>query len=315
MKKQVETNVKKRKSWATIRKQMWSDRQLYLMLIPFLLFYALFVYKPMWGLQAAFRDYNIFKGMSGSEWVGLGNFKTVFENPYFLRILKNTLLIGIYSLIFSSPMPIILALLLNELRSKKFKSLVQTCTYLPYFISTVVVAGMVTSFLAPSNGIVNLLIEKLGFEKIYFLSKPEYFRTIFITQGIWQGAGYASIVYIAALGGIDMELYDAAMVDGCGRWKQTLHVTLPGLMPTIVTLFIINVGNIINVGYEKIILLYQPATYETADVISTYVYRLGMEQANYGVSTAMGLFNSVVGFIFVFAANKLSNKINGMGLW
>ncbi|MBQ7573210.1 MAG: sugar ABC transporter permease [Clostridia bacterium] len=311
MKKLSETKEKR----SNLSKRIWADRQLYFMLIPFLLFYVIFVYKPMWGLQVAFKDYNIFKGMSGSPWVGFENFKTIFGNPYFFRILRNTLLISTYSLIFSFPMPIILALLLNEVRIRKFKSLVQTCTYLPYFISTVVVAGMVTSFLAPSTGMVNLILAKLGFEKIYFLSKPEYFRTIFITQGIWQNAGYSSIVYIAALGGIDMELYDAAMVDGCGRWKQTLHVTLPGLLPTIVTLFIISVGNILNVGYEKIILLYQPATYETADVISTYVYRLGVEQANYGVSTAMGLFNSVVGFVFVYAANKISNKINGMGLW
>lgn len=296
-------------------RRIWSDRQLYLMLVPFLLFYALFVYKPMWGLQIAFKDYNIFKGMSGSDWIGFENFATIFSNPYFFRTLRNTLLISLYSLIFSFPMPIILALLLNEVRKKPFKSAVQTCTYLPYFISTVVVAGMVTNFLAPSNGIVNIILDKLGMDKIYFLSKPEYFRTIFIVQGIWQNTGYSAIVYIAALGGIDMELYDAAKVDGCGRWKQMLHVTLPGLMPTIVTMFIIAVGNILNVGYEKIILLYQPATYETADVISTYVYRLGIEQADYGVSTAMGLFNSVVGFIFVFAANKLSNKINGTGLW
>lgn len=315
MKKHSAENVPKSVKWKKIKAGIWADRQLYLMLIPFLLFYALFVYKPMWGLQIAFKDYNIFKGMDGSPWAGIQNFKTIFGNPYFFRILRNTLLISIYSLIFSFPMPIILALLLNEVSKKSFKSVVQTCTYLPYFISTVVVAGMITNFLAPSNGIVNIIIEKLGMEKIYFLSKPEYFRTIFVTQGIWQGAGYSSIVYIAALGGIDMELYDAANVDGCGRWKQTLHVTLPGLLPTIVTMFIIAVGNILNVGYEKIILLYQPATYKTADVISTYVYRLGIEQANYGVSTAMGLFNSVVGFIFVFAANRLSNKVNGMGLW
>lgn len=292
-----------------------SDIQLYIMLLPFLLFYIIFVYKPMWGLQIAFRDYNMFKGMSGSPWVGLENFRAVFSSPYFGRILRNTLLISTYSLLFSFPMPIILALLLNEVRSTKYKSVIQTCTYLPHFISTVVVAGMVTSFLAPSTGIVNIVLSKLGFEKIYFLSKPEYFRTIFITQGIWQGAGYSSIVYIAALAGIDMELYEAARIDGCGRWKQTLHITLPGLLPTIVMIFIMNVGNILNVGYEKIILLYQPATYETADVISTYVYRMGIENADYGVSTAIGLFNSVVGFIFVFTANTLSNKINGMGLW
>lgn len=315
LKKKTLQKPKQRRGWRSIMHQLWSDRQLYLMLVPFLLFYVLFVYKPMWGLQIAFKDYNIFKGMSGSDWVGFENFQTIFGNLYFFRILRNTLLISIYSLIFSFPMPIILALMLNEVRRRSFKGVIQTCTYLPYFISTVVVAGMITNFLAPSNGIVNIILDKIGMEKVYFLSKPEYFRTIFITQGIWQNTGYSSIVYIAALGSIDMELYDAAKVDGCGRWKQTLHVTLPGLMPTIVTMFIIAVGNILNVGYEKIILLYQPATYETADVISTYVYRLGIEQANYGVSTAMGLFNSVVGFIFVFAANKLSNKINGMGLW
>lgn len=304
-----------RKPFKKILSQMYADRQLYIMLIPFLLFYALFVYKPMWGLQVAFKDYNIFKGMSGSEWVGLKNFQTVFGNPYFFRILRNTLLISFYSLVFSFPMPIILALLLNEVRNKKFKGTIQTLTYLPYFISAVVVCGMVTSFLSPSTGIVNIILDKLGFDKVYFLSKPQYFRTIFILQGIWQNTGYSSIVYIAALGGIDMELYDAANVDGCGRWKQMLHVTLPGLLPTIVTLFIINVGNVLNVNYEKIILLYQPATYETADVINSYVYRLGIEQSNYGVSTAMGLFNSAIGFVLVYIANKMSNKINGMGMW
>lgn len=304
-----------RKPFKKILSQMYADRQLYIMLIPFLLFYALFVYKPMWGLQVAFKDYNIFKGMSGSEWVGFKNFQGVFGNPYFFRILRNTLLISFYSLIFSFPMPIILALLLNEVRNKKFKGTIQTLTYLPYFISAVVVCGMVTSFLSPSTGIVNIILDKLGFDKVYFLSKPQYFRTIFILQGIWQNTGYSSIVYIAALGGIDMELYDAANVDGCGRWKQMLHVTLPGLLPTIVTLFIINVGNVLNVNYEKIILLYQPATYETADVINSYVYRLGIEQSNYGVSTAMGLFNSAIGFVLVYIANKMSNKINGMGLW
>ncbi len=305
----------KRKPFKKVMSQIYTDRQLYIMLIPFLLFYALFVYKPMWGLQVAFKDYNIFKGMSGSDWVGFKNFQTVFGNPYFFRILKNTLLISFYSLVFSFPMPIILALLLNEVRNKKFKGIVQTFTYLPYFISAVVVCGMVTSFLSPSTGIVNIILDKLGFDKVYFLSKPQYFRTIFILQGIWQNTGYSSIVYIAALGGIDMELYDAAKVDGCGRWKQMLHVTLPGLLPTIVTLFIINVGNVLNVNYEKIILLYQPATYETADVINSYVYRLGIEQSNYGVSTAMGLFNSAVGFVLVYVANKMSNKINGTGLW
>lgn len=180
----------KRKPFKKVMSQIYTDRQLYIMLIPFLLFYALFVYKPMWGLQVAFKDYNIFKGMSGSEWVGFKNFQAVFGNPYFFRILRNTLLISFYSLVFSFPMPIILALLLNEVRNKKFKGTIQTFTYLPYFISAVVVCGMVTSFLSPSTGIVNIILDKLGFDKVYFLSKPQYFRTIFILQAIWQNTGY-----------------------------------------------------------------------------------------------------------------------------
>lgn len=296
------------------KKRFFADYQLYLMVLPFMLYFLIFAYKPMIGLKIAFQDYSIFKG-NASPWVGFDNFTKFFSTPYFGRILRNTLMISGYSLIFSFPAPIILALLLNEVRSKKYKSFVQTATYLPHFVSAVVVCGMVTNFLAPTSGIVNIVLNKLGFESVYFLSKPEYFRTIFIVQGIWQGTGYSSIVYLAALGGIDMELYEAAQIDGCNRWKQTLHVTLPGLLPTIVTLFIISVGNILNVGYEKIILLYQPATYETADVINTYVYRMGIEGSDYGLSTAVGLFNSVVNFLFVAIANTISNKVNGMGLW
>ena len=296
------------------KKRFLADYQLYLMVLPFMLYFLIFAYKPMIGLKIAFQDYSIFKG-NASPWVGFDNFTKFFSTPYFGRILRNTLMISGYSLIFSFPAPIILALLLNEVRSKKYKSFVQTATYLPHFVSAVVVCGMVTNFLAPTSGIVNIVLNKLGFESVYFLSKPEYFRTIFIVQGIWQGTGYSSIVYLAALGGIDMELYEAAQIDGCNRWKQTLHVTWPGLLPTIVTLFIISVGNILNVGYEKIILLYQPATYETADVINTYVYRMGIEGSDYGLSTAVGLFNSVVNFLFVAIANTISNKVNGMGLW
>lgn len=296
------------------KKRFLADYQLYLMVLPFMLYFLVFAYKPMIGLKIAFQDYSIFKG-NASPWVGFDNFTKFFSTPYFGRILRNTLMISGYSLIFSFPAPIILALLLNEVRSKKYKSFVQTATYLPHFVSAVVVCGMVTNFLAPTSGIVNIVLNKLGFDSVYFLSKPEYFRTIFIVQGIWQGTGYSSIVYLAALGGIDMELYEAAQIDGCNRWKQTLHVTLPGLLPTIVTLFIISVGNILNVGYEKIILLYQPVTYETADVINTYVYRMGIEGSDYGLSTAVGLFNSVVNFLFVAIANTISNKVNGMGLW
>lgn len=297
------------------KKQIIKDYQLYIMLIPFLLYFALFVYKPMGGLLIAFKDYSVYAGMSGSPWVGLENFRVFFDSPYVWRLIKNTLLISVYGILFGFPAPIILALMLNEVRSKKFKSFVQTFTYVPHFISAVVIAGMVTSFLAPSNGIINIIIEALGGEKQYFLSKPQYFRSIYTIMGIWHGIGYGSIVYISAIAGIDQELYEACTIDGGGRLRQLWHITLPGILPTIVTLFIIRIGNIMNVGYESIILLYQPSTYETADIISTYVYRMGMEEGDYSLSAAVGMFNSVIGFILVTLANKLSNKVTGSGLW
>ena len=309
-------NRQKRKSrlisdWKAIVR----DRQLYLILIPFALYYIVFVYKPMPSLVIAFKDYNVYEGIIDSPWVGLKHFQDFFNGPYFFRLLKNTLLLGFYSLAVGFPSSIILALLLNEVTNKRFKGAIQTITYLPHFISVVVVAGMVTSFLAPGNGIINILIEKMGGEKVYFLSKPEYFRTIYTLMGVWTSIGYGSIVYLSALSGIDMQLYEAAKIDGAGKWKQLLHVTLPGLLPTIVTMFIIRIGGILNVSYESIILLYQPATYETADVFNSYVYRLGIEETNYSLSAAVSMFNSVIGFILVVIANKISKKVNDVGLW
>ena len=297
--------------------QIKKDRQLYIILTPFILFFLIFAYKPMIGLVIAFKDYNVFKGIGASPWVGLQNFTDFLSSPYFGRLLRNTILISVYGLIFSFPASIIFALLLNEMRMKKLKSIIQTCTYLPHFISAVVITGMVTSFLAPENGLINLIIEIFGGEKVYFLSKPEYFRTIYVLMNIWQGVGYGSIVYIAAIAGIDQQLYEACVIDGGGRWKQMLHVTIPGILPTVVTMFIMQIGRVLNVNYEKIILLYQPATYETADVINSYVYRMGFESSvpNYSSSTAVGLFNSIIGFILVVVANKISNKVNGSGLW
>lgn len=295
--------------------QIFRDRQLYLLLIPFLLYYILFVFRPMGGMVIAFKDYGLYKGIAGSPWVGLKHFREFFQSEFFGRTLKNTLFISLYQLLFGFPLPIILALLLNEVSSKKYKSVVQTFSYIPYFVSTVVIAGMVTLFLSPSNGVVNIILSKLGFDKIYFLTKPEYFRSIYTITNIWVGLGYNSIVYISALSGVDQELYEACKIDGGGRWRQTLSVTLPGILPTIVTMFLIQIGNILNVGYELIILLYQPATYDTADTISTYIYRMGIEKANYSLSTAVGFFNSMVGFILVACANYISNKVNDVGLW
>ena len=308
---QVKTKNKLTNNW----RQMVKDYQLYIMLIPFVLYFALFAYKPMGGLLIAFKDYSAYLGIADSPWVGLKNFQTFFESPYSWRLIRNTLMISFYGLVFAFPSSIILALLLNEVRNKKFKSTVQTLTYLPHFISTVVIAGMVTSFLAPSNGLINIIIEMFGGEKVYFLSQAKYFRSIYNIMGIWQTVGYGSIVYLSALSGIDQELYEACTIDGGGKLRQLWHITLPGLLPTIVIMLIIRIGNIMNVGYESIILLYQPATYETADIISTYVYRMGLEEGNYSLSAAVSMFNSVIGFILVVSANKLSNKLAGSGIW
>lgn len=308
-------NVNTKRKSEIIFRRICRDRQLYLLLIPFLLFYILFVFRPMGSMVIAFKDYSVYKGIAASPWVGLKHFREFFESEFFVRVFKNTILISFYQLAIGFPLPIIFALLLNEVTLKKYKRVVQTFSYLPYFISTVVIAGMVTLFLAPSNGIINIILDKLGMEKIYFLTKPEWFRTIYTLTNVWIGWGYNSVVYISALSGVDQSLYEACTIDGGGKVRQMLSVTIPGILPTIVTMFLIQIGNLLNVGYELIIMLYQPVTYETADTISTYVYRIGIEQANYSLSTAVSFFNSIVGFILVVIANYISKKVNDTGLW
>lgn len=294
---------------------MARDKYLYFMLIPFLVYYLIFYYKPFGGLAIAFQDFKPFLGIEDSKWVGFQNFVNFFSGPYAWRLIRNTILINVYGLIFGFPIPIILAIFFNEVRQKRFRTMVQTISYMPHFISTVVIAGLVVNFLSPSSGIVNTLLGMFGMEPTYFLSRPEYFRTIYIVQGIWSGAGFGSIIYYSSLCSIDAELYEAATIDGAGRWKQTLHITLPGLLPTIGIMLIMNIGNLLNVGYEMIILLYMPATFDTSDVISTYMYRAGIESANYSMSTAVGLFNGVVSLILVLAANKVSKKISDVSIF
>lgn len=291
------------------------DKWLYIFLIPFLLWYVLFAYVPMYGLQIAFKDYNLFKGITESPWVGMEHFKTFFESPYFFRLLKNTIIISLMNLVFAFPLSVIFALMLNEVKNKWFKKTVQTVTYLPYFISIVVVTGIVTSFLAPSNGIVNIIIAKLGGEKQYFLMQKESFRWIYLLMNIWKDTGYNSIVYIAALAAVDSELYEVASIDGAGKLRQILHVSLPGILPTVIIMFILKLGTIMEVGYEAIILLYQPATYETADVISTFVYRTGLLEGKYDYATAIGLFNAVIALVLVLTVNHFSNRLAETGLW
>lgn len=303
-----------------LKAAIWRDKHLYLMLIPFLAYYIIFAYMPMYGLLMAFKDYSPFKGVFGSPWApmyGFYHFYSFLTGPYFLRLLGNTLAINIMAIILGFPMPIIFALMLNECRSKLFKTSVQTISYLPHFVSTVVIAGMVVNFLSPSTGVINFIYKWItGAEQgIYFLAKPEYFRWIYVLMGIWQGTGFGSIIYTSALAGIDQELYEAARIDGAGRWRQLMNVTIPGIMPTIAIMLIMRLGNILNLGYEAIILLYQPVTYVTADVISTYVYRIGLVEGNYSLSTAVGLFNSIIALVMVFISNTVSRKVGEVGLW
>ncbi len=291
-----------------------NDLALYLMLVPFVLHLLIFSYKPMVGLLMAFQDFNVFKGILGSPWVGFDNFKMFIEGAYFMRTFKNTVAMGLWVLVFCFPAPIILALMLNEVKNKMYKSFVQTATFITFFISAVVMCGIIVNMLAPS-GIVNHFIMKLGGEKIYFMTKPEWFRPIYVIQSIWHNTGYSALVYIAALTSIDPCLYEACVIDGGGKFKQIWHITIPGILPTVVTMLIMQIGSIFAVGYETIILLYQPVTYETADVMSTYMYRVGLTDGKYGLATAVGLFNSVISLMFVCLANIVSRRLTETSLW
>lgn len=308
-------DIKTGSKWQIFWKDLKRDKLLYLLLILPITVYALFYYKPMFGLQIAFKNYNVFQGISESPWVGFEHFKTFFHSPFFGRTLKNTLMLSLYNMLFAFPAPIILALMFNEVQKIKFKKFVQTCTYIPHFISVVIVASLVTSFLSPSSGVINTIISAFGGEKVYFLTKPEYFRTIYTIMGIWQSTGFNSIVYLSVITAIDTSLYEAAMIDGANKWKQITNVTIPSILPTIVMMFIMRLGNILNVGYESIILLYQPATYETADTIGTYIYRVGLENSQYSLATAVGLVNGVVGLLLVILSNTISKRVTEYGLW
>ena len=287
---------------------------LYIMILPVLAFYTLFCYKPMYGAIMAFKNYSPKLGIWGSPWAGLQYFDEFVSNPYFWRILKNTLTISISALVFSFPAPIILALLINELRGKWFPRIVQTLSYLPHFISLVVVCSLIKEFTV-QTGIVNDFLAMFGIERQTMLNNPKLFVPIYVLSDIWQGIGWGSIIYLAALTGIDQELYEAAKIDGAGRWKQTLHVTIPCIVPTIIIMLILRIGGLMNVGYEKIILLYNPSIYETSDVISSFVYRKGILERSYSYSSAVGLFNSAINCLLLFGSNWISGKLNNTSLW
>jgi len=291
------------------------DWQLYVLLLPGIVFYVIFRYIPMYGVIIAFKDYGIFTGISKSLWVGLKYFDAFFTSEDFFVLFKNTLLLGVYTVVWSFPFPVLFAIFLNELSSKKFRKFVQTASYLPSFLSVVVICSMVTDFLSPNNGIINRVLTSLGVSEQYFLIMPQWFRTIYITSEIWQYMGHNAIIYISALTTIDVEQYEAAKIDGCGRLRTIWNITLPGILPTVTTMFIIKSGSIFKIGFEKVLLLYNPSTYSVADVFSTYVYRKGLIDTNYSYATAVGLFESLVALIIVLTFNWLSKKFNDNSLW
>jgi putative aldouronate transport system permease protein len=290
------------------------NKYLYLMLLPAVVYFGLFHYQPMLGLQIAFKDYSFRKGIWGSSWVGLQHFIDFFKSYYFIRLLRNTLLISLNDLIWGFPAPIILALLINELRWNPFKRVVQSVTYLPHFISLVVVAGMIKEFFS-LNGLANTFVSAMGLAKISFFLEGKYFVPIYIGSNIWQQIGWGTIIYLAALSSIDLQLYEAAKIDGAGKIRQIMHITIPGILSTIVILLILRTGKVLSVGSEKILLLYNSAIYENADVISTFVYRKGLEEADYSYATAVGLFNSAINFIVISLTNAFSRKVSETSLW
>ena len=301
--------------WISLLDHFKREWQIYVMLMPTIIWFLVFLYKPMYGLQIAFKDYSIFRGVADSPWIGWEHFETLFANDQFLRAIKNTVYISALNLLFSFPAPIILALMFNEILKVSYKKITQTIVYLPHFISSVIIAGIVITAFSPNAGVVNSVLSWLGIEPIYFLTRPEWFRPIFIGTGIWQEAGFGSIVFLAAIAGVNPSLYESAVVDGANRWQMMWKITIPSILPTILIMLIIRIGNIMEVSFELVILLYQPATYETADVVNTWIYRQGLQSGQYDLTAAAGLFNAVVAFVLVMLANSLSRRYSRTSLW
>nr|WP_209979223.1 ABC transporter permease subunit [Paenibacillus eucommiae] len=301
---------KKSGKWNKITKN-W---ELYLLLLPTIAYFIVMEYIPMYGLQMAFKDYVISKGFFGSEWVGLKHFERFFDFYLFWDILRNTVLLSLYELA-TFPIAVILALLLNQLTSSKFKRFVQTVTYAPHFISTVVLAGMLYLFLSPRDGIINHFIEKLGGTSIFFFGEPAWFKSIFVWSGVWQNMGWGMIIYLAALTSISPELHEAAVVDGANKVRRIWHVDLPGIMPTVTILFILGVGNLMNLGFEKAYLLQNPLNIASSEIIQTYVYQKGLVGGQFSYASAIGFFNSVVNFVLLLIVNTISRRMNQTSLW
>ena len=296
-------------------RQIRRNYGLYLFILPALIYFLVFCYYPMYGVQIAFKDFIPTMGIWGSPWVGLKHLDTFFNSYYFWVLIKNTLGISFYSIIVGFPMPIILALSLNEVKNSFFKKTLQTVTYAPHFISMVVMVGMILSFLSPGTGIVNEGLKALGMDPVYFMAKSAYFKNIYVWTGVWQGAGWGSIIYLAALSGIDPQLHESAIIDGATHLQRIWHINVSGILPTMVIMLILSTGGIMSVGFEKVYLLQNPINLETSEVISTYVYKAGLQNARYSFSSAVGLFNSVINCIMLVLVNSAAKKLNETSLW
>ena len=303
--------IKRAHTW----KRMRNDRALYLMLVIPMAFIFVFRYIPISGLYISFTDYDIINGIFNSPFVGLKWFKQFFGSANFSRLLRNSLQLSVYTLLITFPAPIILSISLNEVKHTRFKNAAQTVSYLPYFISTVVVVGIMAQILSPTSGIINHVLNFFGMDSQYFMSDPRWFRALYIMSDVWQTTGWTAIVYIAAITSISDDLYEAAQIDGAGRIARILHVTLPGILPMVIIMFLLKVGHCMELGYEKVLLMYSPQTMEVADIFDTFVYRRGIGEMDYSFGTAVGLFKSVVSFILVVGANRISNKLADVGLW
>lgn len=312
--KNAQLTIPKTSITKRIKKNVNKNKYIYIMLAPVLLYYLVFQYQPMYGALIAFKHFSPVKGILGSPWAGLEYFRDFFSAHYFWRLIKNTFIISIYNIVFGFPAPVILAVLLNEISSRFFKRTVQTVTYLPHFISMVVICGMILNFLS-RDGVVNQLLKMAGSDVIPFMIKSEWFRMIYISTNIWQEIGWDSIIYLAALSTIDQQLYEACRIDGGGRFRQFISITVPGIAPTVIIMLILRVGRMMNIGHEKILLLYNSSIYETADVISTFVYRKGLLEMNFSYSAAVGLFNSAINFALIIMVNRISRKISDTSLW
>jgi len=305
----------KRERWKRLWKDIKAAKYLYMLIIPIMIYILIFRYGPMYGVVIAFKDYRIGDGIWGSTWVGLKHFIRLFKSYEFYQILRNSLLLNVYSVVFQFPVPIVLALMLNEVKNRYFKRTVQSILYLPHFLSWVILGGIVIQMVSPSTGIVNTIIKAFGREPIYFMSSKIWWVIIYIVSGIWKEAGWGSIIYLAAISNVDPELYEAAYIDGANKWRQTWHITLPAIKPTIVILLIMRMGSMISVGFDQIYVLSNDYVREVSEVFATYTYRMGIQNVQYSYTSAIGLFQSVVNFIMLLGTNFLAHRMGEQGIW